>query len=46
MSNIITLCSCCHLQGVHERRLLIEIVEVLEDDLIVKFTRLRGWKPA
>lgn len=45
MNNIITLCAQCHLEGVHQGKLHIDIIEVLENDVVVKFTRLKGWKP-
>ena len=45
LNNLITLCPCCHLEGVHRVNLLIEVIEVLENDLIVKFTRKGNWKP-
>lgn len=45
MRNIITLCWQCHLQGIHQHNLEINILTVLEDDVIVEFIRLNGWVP-
>jgi 5-methylcytosine-specific restriction endonuclease McrA len=45
MNNVITLCACCHLDGVHKGNLKIEVVERTEDNVIVKFTRKGKWKP-
>jgi len=45
LSNLLTLCHQCHIQGIHERRLLLEVLEVLPNDLVVKFTRVKNWKP-
>ena len=45
LNNLLTLCWQCHLEGLHQGKLIIDVVEVLEDDLVVKFTRLKGWKP-
>lgn len=42
--NLITLCVKCH-NDVHERRLLIHVVEKLANNLIVRFERTKGWKP-
>lgn len=45
--NLITLCNCCHIEGVHGGRLRIEYA----DDFAtakhnqVRFVRLKGWKP-
>lgn len=46
LDNLLTLCACCHLEGVHGGRLVIEVIETLEDDLIVRFIRKKGWQPA
>lgn len=45
MCNLITLCSSCHIDGVHGGKLLLEVLEVLENDVVVKFTRVGKWKP-
>jgi type II secretory ATPase GspE/PulE/Tfp pilus assembly ATPase PilB-like protein len=45
LNNLITLCAQCHLIGIHQRNLILEVVEVLDNDVIVKFTRAKGWKP-
>lgn len=45
LSNLLTLCHCCHIEGVHGGRLVIEVLTVLENDLLVKFTRKKNWKP-
>lgn len=44
LSNLITLCHQCH-RALHDGKLHIEVIEILEDNLEVKFTRLDGWKP-
>lgn len=43
-NNILTLCFICH-KAHHDGFLAIDTLELLENDLVVKFTRLRGWKP-
>jgi hypothetical protein len=45
LNNLITLCACCHLEGIHGGKLKLEVIEVLENDVIVKFTRVGKWKP-
>jgi hypothetical protein len=45
LNNLLTLCAQCHLQGVHGHKLEIEVIEILENDLVVKFKRLQNWKP-
>jgi HNH endonuclease len=45
LNNLITLCAQCHLIGIHEKKLTLEVVQVLDNDVIVKFTREKGWKP-
>lgn len=45
MSNLITLCPVCHLEGVHGGKLKIEVLAVLENDVVVRFIRVNGWKP-
>lgn len=44
MSNLLTLCMKCH-DDVHERRLAIHVVERRHNDLVVRFEKLKGWKP-
>lgn len=44
MNNLLTLCRKCH-DDEHDGRLVIEVVEVLPTDLVVKFWRQKGWKP-
>ena len=44
LNNLLTLCMRCH-DAVHDRHLLIEVVEVRETDLIVRFWKQKGWKP-
>ena len=43
-SNLITLCRWCH-DSIHGGRLRIEIVEVTEDNVVVKFWKTKTWKP-
>lgn len=45
LSNLLLLCACCHLEGVHGGKLKIEVLAVLENDLVVRFVRVNGWKP-
>jgi 5-methylcytosine-specific restriction endonuclease McrA len=42
-SNLLTLCRRCH-DAVHDRHLLIEVVERRATDLVVKFWKQKGWK--
>ncbi len=44
MNNLLTLCWQCH-EAVHRRDLVVIVIEVLENDLVVKFQRLNGWRP-
>lgn len=44
LNNLISLCPSCH-AAVHQKKLVLEVLQVLENDVIVKFTRVRGWKP-
>ena len=44
MTNLLTLCRKCH-DDEHAGRLRIEVLEVLTNDLRVRFWRLKGWKP-
>ena len=44
LNNLLTLCHTCH-RGVHDGKLDITIVKLLEFDLVVKFTRKGGWIP-
>lgn len=43
--NLLTLCHCCHIEGIHGGRLLLEVIELLPNDLRVRFVRKKGWKP-
>ncbi len=45
LNNLITLCWKCHLEGIHRRKLLIEVLQILENDVVVRFTRVGKWKP-
>jgi 5-methylcytosine-specific restriction endonuclease McrA len=44
MNNILTLCIPCH-NAEHDENLIITILEVLENDLVVRFSRKNNWKP-
>ena len=44
LNNLITLCPGCH-RAHHDGKLEIEILEVLEYNVNVKFIRMKGWKP-
>ena len=44
LTNLLTLCWQCH-HAAHEKKLLIEVVKLLENDLEVKFIRVKGWQP-
>jgi 5-methylcytosine-specific restriction endonuclease McrA len=44
LNNLLTLCWKCH-RNVHDGFLKIEVIELLEMDLVVKFLRQKGWKP-
>lgn len=44
LNNLLTLCWKCH-RDIHEARLRLEVVELKPNDLVVKFWRLKGWKP-
>ncbi len=43
-NNLITLCVQCH-NAHHDGFLQIDLVRLEEHDLLVHFTRLRGWRP-
>jgi hypothetical protein len=43
-NNLLTLCRKCH-DDIHGGRLKIEVVEILEHNLMVKFWKQKGWKP-
>jgi 5-methylcytosine-specific restriction endonuclease McrA len=45
MSNLLTLCRHCHIDGVHGGKLRIEVLRTTARDLEVKFWHLEGWKP-
>lgn len=42
--NLITLCRKCH-DDIHGGRIKLEIVEVQESDVVVKFWKQKGWRP-
>jgi 5-methylcytosine-specific restriction endonuclease McrA len=44
LSNLLTLCACCH-RAVHDHKLLITVEGILENNLRVRFTRVKNWKP-
>lgn len=44
MSNLLSLCPQCH-DAVHGGKLKIEVIAVLENDVLVRFVRMRGWRP-
>jgi 5-methylcytosine-specific restriction endonuclease McrA len=44
LDNLLTLCLKCH-NDVHEGRLRIEILRRTTNNLVVKFWKLKGWKP-
>ena len=46
LNNLLTLCHCCHTEGVHGGRLKIVVRELLPDNLDVQFITLKGWKPS
>lgn len=45
MWNLITLCSCCHLDGVHGGKLKVIVKLTLADNVIVQFVSKEDWKP-
>lgn len=45
LNNLITLCAFCHLEGIHKKKLLLEVLQILENDVVVRFTRKGKWKP-
>jgi 5-methylcytosine-specific restriction endonuclease McrA len=45
LNNLITLCACCHMEGIHGSKLELQVVSVLENDLVVKFIRKGTWIP-
>jgi len=46
LNNLITLCNCCHIEGIHGGRLLMTVLDKTTDDVVVSFQRLKGWKPS
>jgi hypothetical protein len=42
--NLLSLCLQCH-RAAHDGHLLITVLEVLDDDVSVRFTRVGNWKP-
>jgi 5-methylcytosine-specific restriction endonuclease McrA len=45
LNNLLTLCWQCHAAH-HQGKLLIHVIEILENDLVVKFERMKGWIPS
>lgn len=45
LSNLITLCHSCHIDGVHGGKLILTVVNKTEDNVVVSFKRLKGWIP-
>lgn len=41
LDNLLTLCLCCH-SAAHDKKLLIDFSDLVN----IKFTRVKGWKPA
>lgn len=46
INNLITLCNCCHLEGIHGGRLELTVLDRTNNDVIVSFRRVNGWKPS
>jgi 5-methylcytosine-specific restriction endonuclease McrA len=46
LNNLITLCHCCHIEGVHGGKLKIVVRELLQDNLAVQFIAVKNWKPS
>jgi 5-methylcytosine-specific restriction endonuclease McrA len=44
LNNLLSLCYQCH-SAVHDGKLDITVVSLLEKDLVVRFTRKGGWIP-
>lgn len=44
LNNLLTLCHTCH-RGHHDGKLKIVVIEILENDLVVQFHRMKGWRP-
>jgi 5-methylcytosine-specific restriction endonuclease McrA len=44
LNNLLTLCFVCH-RALHDGKLNMEVRGLLQQDLIVRFTRIKGWKP-
>jgi HNH endonuclease len=44
LTNLITLCAQCH-RAHHDGFLDIEVLWIITNDVVVKFTRKKGWKP-
>lgn len=44
LNNLLTMCYQCH-RAIHDGKLKIDILEKTEDNLVVKFRRIGGWKP-
>ena len=45
LNNLITLCSCCHIEGIHRGHLKLDFIKLLEYDVVVRFTRIGKWRP-
>jgi hypothetical protein len=44
LNNLICLCNSCH-SGLHIGHLKLEVMESLENDNVIKFTRKGNWSP-
>ena len=44
LCNLVTLCANCH-RGLHDGKLLLEVLQHLVTDNVIKFTRKGNWKP-
>ena len=44
LNNLISLCPSCH-AALHDGKLKLEVLQLYEYDLSVKFTRVGKWKP-
>lgn len=44
LTNLITLCAQCH-SAVHEHKLEIRVIKLENNNPVVHFTRVDGWRP-
>ena len=44
LQNLISLCNSCH-RSLHDGKLLLEVLQHLVTDNVIKFTRKGNWKP-